>query len=130
MPPPVPLLERLVDRSFLEATCASSLGLLKVRMMESNFKSELAKIIPKLTKTVLHAMQNYRFLLNEAPNDRVRLAGTASTIEYRREGRSSIQVVRPSLDDQIRALQRVVTGAETEQRHRECGHQRRCVGLC
>ena len=60
VPPPVRLLERLADRSFLEATYASSLDLIKVRMMAHYFKSELAKIIPKVTNTVLHGAQNTR----------------------------------------------------------------------
>ena len=79
-PPPVLLFERLVDRSFLEATYASSLNPTKVRMIARHFKSELAKIIPKVTKTVLHGAQSTRVRRAEYPSDRVLLAGPSSAL--------------------------------------------------
>ena len=44
-------------------------------MMAHYFKSELAKIIPKLTNTVLHGAQNTRLRRAEYFSDRVLLAG-------------------------------------------------------
>ena len=74
------LLERLADRSFLEAIHASSLDPRKVRMMVRHFKSELAKIIPKVTKTILHGAQNTGASRAECLSDRALLAGPSSAL--------------------------------------------------